>query len=182
MSLFFGWPQKPFWTFYPFFNQQRLPVWKRRAEHRVTNKVIREIFKVTRWVSVRSQEKNSRGVIGKKQWVVSSNKDPSGQARVGQASRFLLELVTLRLSATLSPVTQCASLTSPVRWGGREGPQKPLVLPQFLPMEHQIDNHIVSLDWPSTTFLLLRVTIEFPIYVEETWPSYPVMIIGEQFT
>lgn len=49
-------------------------------------------------------------------------------------------------------------------------------------MEHQIDNDIVSLDWPSTTFLLLRVTIEFPIYVEETWPSYPVMTIGEQFT
>lgn len=67
---------------------------EQRKVQRQRNQALRQIFKVTRWTSLRSQEKNFKGIMCQAQWIMTSPKNvPNGQAHVGQSQTFFLNFL-----------------------------------------------------------------------------------------
>lgn len=80
-----------FFHFLSIFQSTEAPgIEGQRKAQRQRNQAVREKCKVTRWTSLGSQEKNSKGIICKKQWILSSPMFRMDKPTLGNLPAFFL--------------------------------------------------------------------------------------------
>lgn len=137
---------------------------------RQRNQAVREKFKVTRWTSLRSQEKNSKGIICKKQWILSSPMFRMDKPMLGNLTAFFLNsLFSVSVSHPFtSYTTYFFNLILALKSRGKA---HKMYGSKFLLLEYQKDGQIFPLAGHPLEWALLNAAIVFPEHNVHAQPS-----------